>query len=77
MRYYYIDDSENKKYINQDQQLDKIVAIGFNPEFDKDDVIEYNDISINKIRDYFKHDLKYFIKIYINDKNYIIYEGKE
>lgn len=77
MEYYYIDSKNNKIYIDQNQKLDKIVAFGFNPETDNDEIIEYNDISINQIKKYFKSDLKYFNKLYINDENYIIYEVKK
>lgn len=76
MLYYYYDETMNKVFIDQNQILDKIIAIGFNPTTDNDDIIEINVSSINQIKDHFKDDLEYLIMIVINNQKYFIYAGE-
>lgn len=76
MLYYYYDETMNKVFIDQNQILDKIIAIGFNPTTDNDDIIEIDLSSINQIKDHFKDDLEYLIMIVINNQKYFIYAGE-
>ena len=76
MLYYYYDETMNKVFIDQNQILDKIIAIGFNPTTDNDDIIEIDLSSINQIKNHFKDDLEYLIMIVINNQKYFIYAGE-
>lgn len=76
MLYYYYDETMNKVFIDQNQILDKIIAIGFNPTTDNDDIIEIDLSSINQIKNHFKDNLEYLIMIVINNQKYFIYEGE-
>lgn len=76
MLYYYYDEKMNKIFIDQNQILDKIIAIGFNPITDNDDIIEIDLSSINQIKNHFKDNLEYLIMIVINNQKYFIYEGE-
>lgn len=76
MLYYYYDETMNKIFIDENQILDKIIAIGFNPITDNDDIIEIDLSSINQIKNNFKDNLEYLIMIVINNQKYFIYEGE-
>lgn len=77
----YFDYKDNKiKFLDDDTKFDIITLVGFDSIHDKDEIIEFKNITLHELKqknEYFTNDQHYLITGYKNGEQFTLHTGDE